>query len=61
MEDFLKVEEVAEALKVCPRTVLNYVNHKQIRGRRIGRRIYITKEELNSFLEKGKEKNYLSL
>lgn len=61
LEDLLKVEEVAERLNLNRRTVLNYVNHNQIKGRRIGRRVYISEEDLSDFMARGRAKKYTSL
>lgn len=61
LENLLKVEEVAERLNLNRRTVLNYVNHNQMKARRIGRRVYVSEDELNSFIEKGRAKKYTSL
>jgi len=47
------VEEVAELLKVNPRTVYKMVHDGEIRSVRAGRQIRITDEALNAYLRGG--------
>jgi len=57
----IKVEEAAKMLEVSQKTIYNYIKHKQIKAVKIGRRLLIDDEEMESFLKKGTERNYLNI
>lgn len=48
--EFLTVEEVAEILRIAPRTVQGYCKTGKIGSSRSGRRYLIPRESLNTYL-----------
>ncbi len=47
---FYTVQEVAKALRVTPQTVRAYIKRGKLKGKRIGRPILITENNLKEFL-----------
>jgi len=47
---FYTVREVAKALRVTPQTVRAYIKRGKLKGKRIGRPILITENNLKEFL-----------
>lgn len=47
------VEDVAEILKLSKQTVYSYVWQGRLKSRHIGRRAYISEQELKEFVSKG--------
>lgn len=56
MEEFLKVEEVAEILKLNKMTIYRWIKKGKIKVSKMGRIIRISKSELERFLNESKEK-----
>jgi excisionase family DNA binding protein len=52
-DEFLTVDEVAETLRVNPQTVRNWINDATLPAVRVGRRIRITRRDLNRVMEQG--------
>lgn len=50
---FYTVPETAEALNVTPQTVRSYIKQGKLKGKRIGRPILITENNLKEFLRAG--------
>lgn len=48
---FYTIQEAAEALQVTPQTVRAYIKRGRLRGRRVGRPILITENNLKEFLQ----------
>lgn len=48
---FYTVQEVALMLRITPQTVRTYIKEGKLQGKRLGRPLLITEENLNSFLE----------
>lgn len=48
---FYTITEVAEALKVNPQTVRNWVKEGKLKGKRIGRPILITESNIMEFIQ----------
>ncbi len=48
---FYTVQEVARMLRITPQTVRTYIKEGKLQGKRVGRPLLITEENLNSFLE----------
>ena len=53
-EEYLSVAEVAAALKLNPQTVRNMIDRGEIPAIRIGRRVRITRSDLEQVLEHGR-------
>ena len=51
MEPLLRIEEVAEILKLLPKTVRQYVREKKIKGVKIGREWRIKEDDLSVFVD----------
>lgn len=49
---FYTIPETAEALNVTPQTVRAYIKRGRLKGRRVGRSILITENNLREFLLK---------
>ncbi len=50
-ERFLTLREVAEVLRLSPRTVRNYLKRGEIRGKIIGKRWIFRRADLDAFFE----------
>jgi excisionase family DNA binding protein len=50
---FYTIPEAAQELRVTPQTVRKYIKLGKLKSQRIGKPIYITKENLKEFLEVG--------
>lgn len=50
--ELLTVPEVAEILRVCVRTVWRLINEQELECRRIRRRVFVTREALDSYLRR---------
>lgn len=46
------LKDTAQILGVTPQTVRSYIKQGRLTGRRIGRPIYVTDEELKKFISK---------
>ncbi len=52
-DEFLTVAEVAALLKLNPQTVRNWIDNGTLPATKVGRRVRITRAELNAFIEAG--------
>jgi len=52
-DEFLTVDEVAETLRVNPQTVRNWISDGTLPAVRVGRRIRITRRDLDRVMEQG--------
>jgi len=48
---FYTIQETAEALNVTPQTVRAYIKQGKLKGKRVGRPILITENNLREFLQ----------
>jgi excisionase family DNA binding protein len=48
---FYTIPETAKALQVTPQTIRNYIKQGRLKGKRVGRPILITENNLAEFLE----------
>ncbi len=48
---FYTIQEAAEALNVTPQTVRAYIKQGKLKGKRVGRPILITENNLKEFLQ----------
>lgn len=48
---FYTIPEVAEALRVTPQTVRNWIKGGRLKSQRIGKPIYITENNIKEFLK----------
>jgi len=56
-EELLTVDEVAEIMKVDPRTVRNYINSGELAVFMVGTREYrVRRETLNKFIREGEKR-----
>lgn len=53
------ITEVADILKVTKRTIYNYIEAGQLKATKVGREWRIRHEDIQAFLSKGTEENYL--
>jgi excisionase family DNA binding protein len=51
--ELLTIAEVAEVLRVCSRTVHRLIERGDLRPSRVGRRVLITSDEVESFIRRG--------
>lgn len=51
---FYRIPEVADALKVTPTTIRNWIKQGKLKGQRIGRPILITENNIKEFLEESR-------
>ncbi len=51
--ELLTIAEVAEVLRVCSRTVHRLIERGDLRPSRVGRRVRITSDEVESFIRRG--------
>jgi excisionase family DNA binding protein len=54
--DFLTVEQVAQALQVHWQTVLNYIKSGKLRALRLGKGYRISQEDLQKFIQQNQTK-----
>lgn len=54
----LTCEYIAKELNVNIRTVYNYINKKQLKAVKVGKKYIIDQKDYNDFLKRGTEKNY---
>lgn len=47
---FYTIPEAAEALRVTPQTIRNYIKQKRLQATRVGRPLLITEKNLRGFL-----------
>jgi len=47
---FYTVQETAETLRVTPQTIRSYIKQGKLKGKRIGRPILISEENIQEFL-----------
>ena len=47
---FYTVQETAKELKITPQTVRAYVKQNKLKGKRIGRPLYITENNIKEFI-----------
>jgi len=54
MDKFLTPNEIAELLKVDPRTVRNWINNNKLEAVKLGNRWRIKKDDFDKFIEERK-------
>jgi excisionase family DNA binding protein len=54
------VQEVAELLKVSPRTIERLVQNHQLRAIHVGRRLRVTQESLQAYIGQGEDRHEVS-
>lgn len=51
-EKYYRVEEIAQMLRVNPRTIRQAINEGELKATRVGRLIRISQQQLDSYLRK---------
>lgn len=49
--EFYTIQEAAEMMGVSLPTIRRYINDKKLKSRRLGRSIFVTKNEISEFLK----------
>lgn len=49
--ELLKVNDIAEKLKVHPGTILRYIRERKLHARKIGRSYFISKENFKKYID----------
>jgi excisionase family DNA binding protein len=55
MEQILTLKEAADHLRVSPHTIRAWVYERRIMPVKMGRRVMFTQEEIQRFIERGKD------
>lgn len=58
--ELLTIQEVANILKMTRKTIYNYINGGQLKASKLGNRMRVKTTDLEEFLERGTEAQYLT-